>query len=257
MFEALTALAFWEAWRRERGVVRATAALVFTLSTLESLGRAYSIVPSWHAEGALLPANTFWLLTFVALCILQAGSLLNLINQALVDELRSLADFDSLTGLLNRGGLARRMRHRRAHEDGSPPAMAMLCLDLDHFKQVNDTHGHGAGDDVLRAIGRLLQENARPNDLASRTGGEEFGLVVDTDSEQALLLFAERLRTAVQANPFATRAGPLAVTISIGAAFARGDEEMLETVWERADQALLEAKRAGRNRVVLGVRRRH
>jgi diguanylate cyclase (GGDEF)-like protein len=257
MFEALIAFEFFRFFRRRGGLVRATATAVFAVSALASLGRAYSIVPAWHGDATTLPINSVWLLAFIALCILQAGSLLNLINQSLLDELRSLADYDSLTGLLNRGGLSRRMRHRRIHDDGSPPAMAMICLDLDHFKSINDTYGHGAGDDVLRAIGRLLQENARPNDLASRTGGEEFGLVVDTDSEQALLLFAERLRTAVQANPFATRAGPLAVTISIGAAFARGDEEMLETVWERADQALLEAKRAGRNRVVLGVRRRH
>jgi diguanylate cyclase (GGDEF)-like protein len=255
LFEALTAVAFWQAFRRDGGVVRIAAASVFGLSALASLARAYAIVPAWHEASDLLPANTPWLLAFIALCILQAGSLLNLINQSLLDELRSLADFDSLTGLLNRGGLARRMLHRRAHEDGTPPGMAVLCLDLDHFKVVNDTYGHGAGDDVLRGIGRLLHDNARPYDLPSRSGGEEFGLVVDTDSEQALLLFAERLRASIEATSFPTRAGPLTITISIGAAWARGNEEALETVWERADHALLEAKRSGRNRVVLGVRR--
>ncbi|MEO7941756.1 MAG: GGDEF domain-containing protein, partial [Burkholderiaceae bacterium] len=168
--------------------------------------------------------------------------------------LRSLADFDALTGLLNRGGLARRMRHRRAHHLGKPVAMAVLCLDLDHFKNVNDSYGHGAGDDVLRGVGLLLQENARPNDLPSRSGGEEFGLVVDTESEQALLVFAERLRAAVASTPFDTRAGPIPTTVSIGAAFAHGGEEAPESVWDRADLALLEAKRAGRNQVVLGAR---
>jgi diguanylate cyclase (GGDEF)-like protein len=248
-------VAFWQAFRRDGGVVRITAASVFALSALASLARAYAIVPAWHEATDLLPVNTPWLLAFIALCILQAGCLLNLINQSLLDELRNLADFDSLTGLLNRGGLARRMRHRRAHEDGTPPDMAMLCLDLDHFKAVNDTYGHGAGDDVLRGVGRLLHDNARPNDLPSRTGGEEFGLVVDTDSEPSLLQFAERLRATIEGTPFPTRAGPLAITISIGAAWARGDEETLEAVWERADHALLEAKRSGRNRVVMGVRR--
>jgi diguanylate cyclase (GGDEF)-like protein len=190
---------------------------------------------------------------FIALCILQAGSLLNLINQSLLDELRSLADFDPLTGLLNRGGLARRMRHRRIHDDGTPPAMAMLCLDLDHFKMINDTHGHGAGDDVLRAIGRMLQENARMNDLSSRTGGEEFGLVLDVESSARCWCSPKRLRALIQHTPIQTRVGPIAVTTSIGAAYARGNEEALEAVWERADHALLEAKRAGRNRVLLGV----
>jgi len=254
LFQALIALSFWQFFRRDGGLVRASAAAVFAVSAMASIGRAYSVVPAWHAPGAVLPANTHWLLVFIALMILQAGSLLNLINQALLDQLRSLADFDALTGLLNRGGLARRLRHRRAHSDGTPPAMALLCMDLDHFKAINDTHGHGAGDDVLRGVGRLLQENARPNDLASRSGGEEFGLVVDTDSESALLVFGERLRAIVQDARFATRAGPLQLTISVGAAFARGGEESLESVWERADHALMEAKRSGRNRVLLGVR---
>ena len=253
MFEALTAVEFYRSYRREGGLVRLVATGVFALSALASIGRAYSIVPAWHPEVAIPSVNAVWLLAFIALCILQAGSLLNLINQSLLDELRSLADFDSLTGLLNRGGLSRRLRHRRLHDDGSPPAMAMLCLDLDHFKAINDTHGHGAGDDVLRHMGRLLQENARPNDLSSRTGGEEFGLVLDVDSERALLVFAERLRALVERTPFPTRAGPVTVTTSVGAAYARGNEEALEAVWERADHALIEAKRAGRNRVLLGV----
>jgi diguanylate cyclase (GGDEF)-like protein len=253
MFEALIALEFLQAFRHNGSLVRMTATIVFAISALASLGRACSIVPAWHGDAAILPVNSVWLLVFIALCILQAGSLLNVINQSLLDQLRSLADFDTLTGLLNRGGLSRRMRHRRLHDDGTPPAMAMLCLDLDHFKIVNDTHGHGAGDDVLRAVGRMLQENARLNDLSSRTGGEEFGLVLDVESERALLVFAERLRALIERTPIATRAGPLHVTTSVGAAYARGNEEALESVWERADHALLEAKRAGRNRVLLGV----
>jgi diguanylate cyclase (GGDEF)-like protein len=254
LFQGLVAQAFWQAFRREGGLVRASAAMVFAVSALASAARAYSVVPGWHEAGSILPANTHWLLVFIALMILQAGSLLNLINQALLDQLRSLADFDALTGLLNRGGLARRLRHRRAHADGSMPAMALLCMDLDHFKAINDEHGHGAGDDVLCGVGRLLQENARPNDLPTRSGGEEFGLVVDTDTEGALLVFGERLRAIISETTFATRAGPLKLTISIGAAFARGGQEPFESVWERADHALMEAKRAGRNRVLLGVK---
>jgi diguanylate cyclase (GGDEF)-like protein len=252
LFQALTAIAFGQAFKRDGGVVRGVAAVVFASSAVASLLRAQAIVPAWHDAAAVMPANTHWLLTFIAMTVLQAGCLLNLINQALLDELRSLADFDPLTGLLNRGGLARRLRHRRAH-DGKAPGTAMLCMDLDHFKAINDTHGHGAGDDVLRGVGRLLQENARPNDLPSRSGGEEFGLLVDTDSEGALLVFAERLRAIIGSTPFPTRAGPITATISIGAAYGRGGADSLEAVWERADQALLEAKRAGRNRVMLGV----
>lgn len=255
LFEGLCAVTFWEAFRRDGGVVRSVAAVVFSASTVASLLRAVAIVPAWHEASAQLPANAIWLLAFIAFGILQAGCLLNLINQSLLDQLRSLADFDALTGLLNRGGLARHMRHRSAHLRGKPAAVAMLCLDLDHFKHVNDTYGHGAGDDVLRGVGLLLQQTARPNDLPSRSGGEEFGLVVDTDSEQDLLVFAERLRAAVESAPFVTRAGLIPTTVSIGAAFAHGGEEAPESVWDRADLALLEAKRAGRNRVIFGPRR--
>ncbi|MEO6154876.1 MAG: GGDEF domain-containing protein [Thermomonas sp.] len=254
LFEGLCAVAFWEAFRRDGGVVRSVAAVVFAASAVASLLRAEAIVPAWHEASALLPANAKWLLAFIALGILQAGCLLNLINQSLLDQLRSLADFDALTGLLNRGGLARRMHHRRAHQHGKPAALAMLCLDLDHFKNVNDTYGHGAGDDVLRGVGLLLQENSRPYDLLLRSGGEEFGLVVDADSEQDLQEFAERLRSAVASAPFGTRAGPIPTTVSIGAAFAHGGAETQESVWDRADLALLEAKRTGRNRVVFGAR---
>jgi diguanylate cyclase (GGDEF)-like protein len=253
LFLALSALVFLRAYRRDGGPMSVAAAMVFACSALASLLRGYSIMPAWHGAG-VTAVNTQWLLVFIALLILQAGCLLNLVNQSLLQELRSLADFDPLTGLLNRGGLSRRMRHRRQHDDGSPPALAMLCLDLDHFKRINDTHGHGAGDDVLREVGRLLQENARPHDLCSRTGGEEFGLVLDVESEGALLVFGERLRALIERTPIPTRAGPISVTTSVGAAYARGNEEGLDTVWERADHALMEAKRAGRNRVLLGVR---
>jgi diguanylate cyclase (GGDEF)-like protein len=155
--------------------------------------------------------------------------------------------------LLNRRGLRHYLDPLLARSGNGAQTLGVLLLDIDHFKSINDTHGHGVGDDVLRGVGRLLQEQARPNDLPSRSGGEEFGLVVDTDSERGLLVFAERLRAVVGSTPFDTRTGPITVTISIGAAFAHGGEESLETVRERADHALLEAKRTGRNRVILGV----
>lgn len=254
LFQALTAAAFWNAWRSERGLVRFGAAAVFAASTAMSLARAVSLVPTWHVEANLLPSNTFWLLAFIALNILQAGSLLFLVNQSLLDELQNMADYDALTGLLNRRGLARRMQRQRPRPNtAGSPRMGMLCMDLDHFKAVNDMHGHGAGDDVLKCIGQLLRDNARPHDTAVRQGGEEFGMVVEAASEEELRLLAERHRAAVERQPFTTRVGPIPVTISIGAAFADNHAESLDELSERADQSLLAAKRGGRNRVVLAV----
>ncbi len=254
LFQALTAAAFWNAWRSERGLVRFGAAAVFAASTAMSLARAVSLVPPWHVEANLLPSNTFWLLAFIALNILQAGSLLFLVNQSLLDELQNMADYDALTGLLNRRGLARRMQRQRPRSNiAGSPRMGMLCMDLDHFKAVNDTHGHGAGDDVLKCVGQLLMDNARQHDIAVRQGGEEFGMVVEAASEEELRLLAERHRAEVERQPFATRVGPIPVTISIGAAFADNHTESLDELSERADQSLLAAKRGGRNRVVLAV----
>ncbi len=254
LFQALIAAAFWNAWRSEGGLIRFGAAAIFAVSMATSLTRAISVVPAWHVEASLLPANTFWLLTFIALNILQAGSLLFLVNQSLLDELQKLADYDALTGLLNRRGLARRMQRQRPRsgQTGST-RIGMLCMDLDHFKAINDLHGHGAGDDVLRCIGQLLRDNSRPHDTAVRQGGEEFGIIVEAGSEEELQTLAERHRAAVEREPFTTRVGPIPVTISIGAALAGSPSESLDELGERADQSLLAAKRGGRNRVVLAA----
>ena len=255
LFEAMSATVFWSAWKRDGGLIRIGATAIFAISAAASLARAVSVAPAWNMPSSLAPTNSFWILAFVALNILQAGCLLFLLNQSLLDELQSMADYDTLTGLLNRRGLSRRMQQRLARLDANDPSsIGVLCMDLDHFKSVNDTYGHGAGDDVLRSVGKLIQDNSRPNDMPSRPGGEEFGVVVETSSETELLALAERIRAAVERAPFPTRAGLVAITISIGAALADGPDESSDDLGERADHSLLEAKRAGRNRVVLSAR---
>jgi diguanylate cyclase (GGDEF)-like protein len=254
MFQALTALTFWQAWRVEHGVARLSASTVFALSAIASMARAISVVPAWHVESGLVQANVYWLLVFIALNILQAGSLMFLVNQSLLDELQNMADFDPLTGLLNRRGFARRMKRHRPRS-GGPARVGMLCMDLDHFKTINDVHGHGAGDDVLRRIGQLLRDNTRPNDTPVRQGGEEFAMIVEASSDDELRALAERHRAAIEREPFSTRVGPIPVTISIGAALSVNAVETLEEIGERADQALLAAKREGRNRVVVAPTR--
>jgi len=256
MFEALTAVTFWQVWRSEGGLARLGAAAIFAVSAAASVGRAVSVVPTWYMQSGLVQSNVYWLLAFIALNILQAGSLMFLINQSLLDELQHMADFDPLTGLLNRRGLARRMKRQRTRSDPKgAPRMGMLCMDLDHFKAINDMHGHGAGDDVLRAVGELLRDNSRPRDTAVRQGGEEFGMVVEAGSEEELRTLAERHRAAIERDPLPTRVGPIPVTISIGAALAGNVGESLDEISERADQSLLVAKRSGRNRVVLAADR--
>lgn len=166
--------------------------------------------------------------------------------------LRELAVVDELTGLHNRRYLDRRLDYEIERFERYHHPLAVGLVDVDFFKRVNDTHGHGAGDDVLRQLARVATEQVRRVDLVGRYGGEEFALVLpDTDREGAETA-VERFRAAVAAHPFETTAGPLKITISAGVACVasdwRGDKESL---LRAADRALYQAKALGRNRVVL------
>lgn len=170
--------------------------------------------------------------------------------QQLVQMLAQRAQIDGLTGLWNRTFFDRRWmeEHARCSRHGHPLSVALL--DLDHFKTVNDSHGHPIGDLVLQTIARILQRESRQSDLACRYGGEEFVLLMpDTVTHDALAL-CERVRGAVEAARWARIPG-LHVTVSIGVAGCAGQCPASPEVWvEEADRNLYAAKRAGRNRVV-------
>jgi two-component system cell cycle response regulator len=130
--------------------------------------------------------------------------------------------------------------------------LSVLLLDIDYFKAVNDSHGHDAGDSVLREFAARVRRNIRGIDLACRLGGEEFVVVMpDTDLAKAYLV-GERLRQCIAAAPFyaGERIGTLEVTASVGVASLEFAEDTPELILKRADQALYCAKRDGRNRVV-------
>jgi two-component system, cell cycle response regulator len=159
---------------------------------------------------------------------------------------------DALTGLNNRRYMETHLATlvEQAHARGKP--LAVLVLDIDFFKAVNDTHGHDAGDDVLREFAVRLKKSIRGIDLACRLGGEEFVVVMpDTDMAVATMV-AERLRRRIAADPFPIARGErkVEVTISIGLSALNGAEDSAAKVLKRADQALYRAKRDGRNRVV-------
>jgi diguanylate cyclase (GGDEF)-like protein len=158
------------------------------------------------------------------------------------DELARLATCDPLTGLLNRRGFDQRVGHEiERHRRSSEPFSILLC-DLDHFKAVNDRHGHAVGDRVLTRVAATLLDGVRTIDAAARVGGEEIAvLLVHCDREGARNV-AERLRAAVAER----QPGEPEVTISIGIAEA-GPEELPAQLYARADGALYAAKHAGRN----------
>ena len=176
--------------------------------------------------------------------------------------LRSLGDFrrvvsqaatDSLTGLANRWRFDEELalEWRRAERIGD--SLALILLDLDDFKSVNDTYGHPVGDEVLRRIAEILGTNIRQVDLAARYGGEEFAVIVPEADLEAGLQLAERLRSALEAHQIDLPDGKArAVTASFGVA-VKGDLARAEELIAAADEALYESKRAGKNRVSPGL----
>jgi len=163
-----------------------------------------------------------------------------------------MAITDALTGLFNRRYMESHLATliEQAMSRGKP--LTALVLDIDFFKSVNDTHGHDAGDDVLREFALRIKRSIRGIDLACRYGGEEFVVIMPETDMAVAAMVAERLRRRIAADPFAIQQGArtIPVTISIGVAAMRGKDDNAASILKRADQALYQAKRNGRNRVV-------
>jgi diguanylate cyclase (GGDEF)-like protein len=170
-------------------------------------------------------------------------------NARLFARTEKLSITDPLTGLYNRRGWIRfgQRELERAVRYGRP--LSVLILDIDRFKRVNDEHGHPAGDSVLRQLSRLLVENVRSVDLVGRYGGEEFMLLLPECDLASGGEVAERLRRAIEANPFETGADDLHITATIGVTCIVDETTSLDDSLRAADRALFAAKDAGRNRV--------
>ncbi|HTV16873.1 MAG TPA: diguanylate cyclase [Acidobacteriaceae bacterium] len=167
------------------------------------------------------------------------------------EKLRFQATHDSLTGLWNRGALLDLLHSEMERTLRTHASMGVLMLDVDHFKPVNDTYGHLTGDAVLREIARRIQRATRPYDMTGRYGGEEFLVILPSCAREETLNSAERIRTAMEANPFVADGIEIRLTASIGATvapdYATSETELLSL----ADLALYQAKSGGRNRAVL------
>jgi two-component system cell cycle response regulator len=168
-----------------------------------------------------------------------------------IEQGLAMALTDALTGLSNRRYAERHLETLvRRFADGSKP-MGVMMVDVDFFKKVNDTYGHGVGDDVLRAIGNRLGGSVRAVDVVARWGGEEFVAILQDAGSTVMRAIAERLRQKVAASPVISHDGvhEVQVTISIGAALLRPGRDDVQSLIQRADEALYRAKGNGRNRV--------
>jgi two-component system cell cycle response regulator len=169
-----------------------------------------------------------------------------------LDHSLELAITDQLTGLYNRRFLFGQLAPLVQRAQCGGEAVSVMTIDIDHFKRLNDTFGHDAGDIVLRDFAVRLGTNTRPSDFACRLGGEEFVVIMPRTSGDIACLAAERLRRGICAAPFTVPglSQSLEVTVSIGVASCAGEDDSVESLLKRADEALYEAKRSGRNRVI-------
>ena len=161
-------------------------------------------------------------------------------------ELERLATTDALTGIHNRRSFDSRLDFEIRRGKRSGHKLGLLMIDVDHFKRLNDTYGHGCGDEVLRDLAQLMLSHLRSTDIVARYGGEEFVVLLLDTNRASGIGTAEKLRAAISAHPFV----PAGVTVSIGIASFPDDAENAESLIARADQALYRAKEGGRDQVV-------
>jgi len=256
------ALWLWIAWT----AIRHTQADCLLLSVglmlcaiVEAAGwgaRAVVLARALQGEAGLgiVQANAVLLVpSFVATGVLVMLYVL-LVNFRLARELHDKAVRDPLTGALNRRGFEETTNRLASLSAELDQSVAVLVLDIDHFKQVNDTHGHHVGDLVLKALARLVLRAKRETDLFARLGGEEFCLVLPGTDVPGAKVFADRLRRSFETLEIDTGRSFLSCTVSVGVAYASaaalrsGRTDVLDLL-QQADEALYEAKRTGRNRV--------
>jgi len=202
-----------------------------------------------HVPAAVEP----WLGVFYGTVpVIIAALTLNLVNERLVGRLRTLAHTDELTGALSRRALRERAPGLLAQQRAQARPVAALMIDIDHFKGVNDRHGHPAGDAVLQRTAHLVTMNVRSDAMVTRYGGEEFAVLLPVAGLDEARRAAERLRKAIASEVIEVGGARIVVTISVGLALLSNDEA-LDSALTRADKALYRAKNGGRNRVDIAL----
>ena len=238
----------------QAGPVRWLSGGILVLAALAIMARAIDIWQHPAATPDLFTASAlhaFGFIMLLAVTVSTAFSFLVMQRRSAEARVRHLAMHDGLTDLYNRRALVELSERElaRARRAGSPTAV--LMLDLDHFKRINDAYGHAAGDRVLVDFAARLRDGLRAGDLAGRYGGEEFSVVLPATGEAAAAVVAERICAAVAARPLGDL--EVATTASIGVAASAPGECGIEALLDRADRALYSAKQAGRNRVALSA----
>ncbi|MFN7455297.1 MAG: diguanylate cyclase [Pseudobdellovibrionaceae bacterium] len=186
----------------------------------------------------------------VILKFLEKGSLETLANK----ELNEKALKDGLTGAFSKGALLEKGPEAMKRSEFLTEDLSVLIFDIDFFKKINDTHGHSAGDYVLKELSRIVgQKMIRGNDYFARYGGEEFVILLPAAGAKTALEVAERIRTTIESAEFNYEGTKIPVTISVGIATRKLEETSWDVLLDRADQALYQSKHSGRNRVTVSA----
>ncbi|WP_027954795.1 GGDEF domain-containing protein [Halobacillus kuroshimensis] len=207
------------------------------------------IVRDWSLLETLLPV--YWVIS----CLGGVG-IIYLIqyldrSHSLFKSYEQKASIDHLTGLNNVRQFDFHWNQQLEESEKKKKELSLLIIDVDHFKHVNDTYGHPAGDQVLKQLGRLLQEHTRGTDIVSRNGGEEFSVILPDCSNSCACAIAERIRSEVMSHTFWINAtSHIPITVSIGASTYPSTTEDRQEIIDLTDQSLYQAKQLGRNRVV-------
>lgn len=222
-------------------VIAVSASLAITYAVLLLTG--YEMLPMFFIIATLAP---------MVIAPLTTWPIINLLVniQKLEEAYRNLATHDDLTGLLRRGTFLAQSQAVASLCARNKQTLAFAILDLDRFKAVNDRHGHGAGDEILKAFANILRQSIRASDLAGRLGGEEFAVALPGSSVEAALLVLERIRTEAEKTELHYLGKALRFTVSIGLSDAEGKQlENIDSLIQSSDALLYEAKRRGRNRI--------
>jgi diguanylate cyclase (GGDEF)-like protein len=225
--------------------------LALLMGLLALLTTARGLLIAWQGTEVLYrgwAAQLYYAYAAVAASLL-GPNLLWMVFLRLNRQLAELASRDALTRALNRNGLDDALRHHFGTRPSAP--VTWLQVDVDHFKRINDEHGHAAGDEVLKHLARAIAEAIRPYDRLARYGGEEFVAVLPNATLTEACQIAERVRVAVAETSMPLRNGTvLRVTVSVGVSERYPDDHRGTAMFDRADSSLYRAKGAGRNRWV-------
>lgn len=166
------------------------------------------------------------------------------------EEMHQMANFDAVTGVLNKHAFARRIQEEFSYAKRREHPLSILMIDIDFFKKVNDTYGHMAGDYVLHGVAQRIKKSLRDEDILARYGGEEFVVILRATDIKNSILLADRIRALVEKDPFRFEKHDIPVTISVGVATLSGEEfANADAFIAHADECLYKSKTNGRNRV--------